>query len=130
MNLNRFKERFALMRPVLVPFILYIGLLVFATNWVENNPQSEFRILVALLPVIPSIWIAVLLVQFIKKLDELEQRIIYEAASFSFMSTFMMVLVFSLLSFSGLQIPKPMYLLLFMVLMLAVGKLTGNRRYK
>ena len=118
------------MRPVMVPFILYIGLLAFATNWVEKNPQSEYRMLVALLPVIPSIWIAVLLVQFIKKLDELEQRIIHEAASFSFMLTFLMVLVFSLLSFSGLPTPNPMYLLLVMVVLLAVGKLAGNRRYK
>jgi uncharacterized membrane protein (DUF485 family) len=130
MNMNRVKERFILMRPVMVPFILYIGLLAFATNWVANNPQSDYRMLVALLPVIPSIWIAVLIVQFIKKLDELEQRIIHEAASFSFMLTLLLVLVFSLLSFSGLPTPNPMYLLLVMVVLLAVGKLAGNRRYK
>lgn len=128
--MNRIKERFVLMRPVLVPFILYIGLLAFTTSWLDDNPQSDIRSLVALLPIIPSIWIAVLIVQFINKLDELEQKIIHEAASFSFLITFLMMLAFSLLSFSGVLLPNPIYLGLLMAFLLVVGKLMGNRRYK
>lgn len=128
--MNRIKERFVLMRPVLVPFILYIGLLAFTTSWLDDNPQSDIRSLVALLPIIPSIWIAVLIVQFINKLDELEQKIIHEAASFSFLITFLMMLAFSLLSFSGVLLLNPIYLGLLMAFLLVVGKLMGNRRYK
>ena len=128
--MNRIKERFVLMRPVLVPFILYIGLLAFTTSWLDDNPQSDIRSLVALLPIIPSIWISVLIVQFINKLDELEQKIIHEAASFSFLITFLMMLAFSLLSFSGVLLPNPIYLGLLMAFLLVVGKLMGNRRYK
>lgn len=128
--MNRFKERLLLLRPVTIPFILYIGILAFSANWIENNPESTAKVYIALLPLLPSIWIAVALAQYMKKLDELEQRIINEAAAFSFMITFLMILAFTFLSFAGIEMPNPTYLILFMGIFLAVGKLLGNRRYK
>jgi hypothetical protein len=128
--MNRIKERFKLLRPIAIPFMIYIGLLTLTTTWVEDNPESSIKTFVALLPIIPSIWIAVLITQFVKKLDELEQRIINEAATFSFMITFLMIMAFSFLSISGFPLPNPVYIGLFMAILLAIGKLIGNRRYK
>jgi hypothetical protein len=52
---ERAKERWALVRPLLIPFVLYLGLLVFAVSWLENNPHSPWRYPVVLLPLIPGL---------------------------------------------------------------------------
>ncbi len=36
--IERFKERLPLIRPLFVPLILYIGLLAFAMNWLNDQP--------------------------------------------------------------------------------------------
>jgi hypothetical protein len=129
-TMNRIKERFILMRPILIPFILYIGSLVVSSTWIEANSNSSWIFWVSLIPLIPSLWMAVMIVQFMKKLDELEQRIIYEAAAFSFMITFLMILSFSFLSIAGVSLPHPTVIVLFMAVLMVVGKLIGNRKYK
>ncbi len=52
---DRIKQRAKLIRPLLIPFIFYIGLLSFSINWLEENPESSWRIAAALLPLIPGI---------------------------------------------------------------------------
>jgi len=37
---DRLRYRFSLIRPLLVPFILYIGLLAFAMSWLSATPAS------------------------------------------------------------------------------------------
>jgi len=126
----RVKERFKMLRPVFVPFILYIGALGFSTVWIEDNPVSNLRIVVSLLPIMPAVWVAVSLISFMKKLDELEQRVVNEAAAFSFMLTFLLLLSISFLGFAGIEMFNPTIILLFMVVFVLIGKVLGNRRYK
>lgn len=126
----RFKERFKMLRPVLVPFVFYIGALAFSASWLEDNPDSSFRSFLSLVPIFPAIWIAFSLVNFLKKLDELEQRIINEAASFSFMFTFLLLLTMSFLGQAGIEMPDPVFIVMFMVVFLLIGKIRGNRRYE
>ena len=126
----RVKERFKLLRPVFVPFLIYLGALVITATWVEDHPESSLKMLVALLPLLPAIWIAFSLVGFMKKLDELEQRIINEAAAFSFMLTFLMLLTLTFWGNAGIDLLDPMFIIMFMVVFLLIGKVLGNRRYK
>ena len=128
--MNRIKERFGLMRPVLLPFVVYIGTLALTSIWIEGHSESTVVVWVSLLPLLPSFWIAAAFIQFLKKLDELEQRIIYEAAAFSFMITLLMILAFSFLSIAGVAMPHPNVIVFFMSFLLLVGKLNGNRKYK
>jgi len=128
--MSRIKERFMLMRPILIPFILYIGSLAVTSSWIEANLTSSWILWVSLIPLIPSSWMAVMIVQLLKKLDELEQRIIYEAAAFSFMITFLMILSFTFLSVADVSLPHPTVIVLFMAVLMVVGKLWGNWKYK
>ena len=127
---ERIKQRAKLIRPLLIPFIFYIGLLAFSIKWLEENPKSSWRIAVALLPVIPGIIIALGIMRSILQLDELERRILLEGIAFSFAMTFILVLSFGLLDFAGVTMLNGSYIALFMAIFMLIGKLWGNRRYR
>jgi uncharacterized membrane protein len=127
---ERIKQRAKLIRPLLIPFIFYIGLLAFSIKWLEENPESSWRIVVALLPLIPGILIALGIVHAITQLDELERRILLEGIAFSFAMTFILVLSYGLLDLAGVTILNGSYIALFMAIFMLIGKLWGNRRYR
>jgi len=127
--IERFKARAKLIRPLFFPLLLYIGLLSFSINWLGRHPASTWRYAVALTPILPGIWIAVGVVQAIRRLDELERRILLEALSVSFMGTLILVLSLGFLQFAGLPAVNGAYIALFMTVLWLVAKLVIHRKY-
>lgn len=127
--IERFKARVKLLRPLLVPLLLYIGLLAFSITWLGRNPASAWRYAVALTPMLPGIWMAVGVVQAIRRLDELERRILLDALSVSFMGTLVLVLSLGFLQFAGLPAVNGSYIALFMAVLWLVAKLVIHRKY-
>ncbi len=128
--IERFRERAKLIRPLIIPFIVYAGFLLFSTTWLEANPESRWRIPVALLPMIPGIVIAFGMVRAILQLDEMQRKIMLEGTAISFAGTLILVLSLGLLSIAGIDPPNGVYLGLAMVVMWFVGKLWATRRYQ
>ena len=127
--LERIKERAKLVRPLLVPFVFYIGVLTFSFNWLEENQESSWRIVVALLPMLPGIFIARGIVKAIHQLDEMERRILQEGMVISFAATFILLVTMGLLGKAGIQQLNGSYIALFMALVWMLAKLWGHRRY-
>ncbi|MEZ4511403.1 MAG: hypothetical protein R3C62_05985 [Chloroflexota bacterium] len=125
---KRIKQRAKLTRPLLIPLILYIGLLIFATSQAPVMPTPVLRYAVALLPVVPGLFLGFGMVRAVAKLDELERRILLEAAAFSFGVTLILLVSLGLLSEVGVPVPNPMLLAAIMAILLIVGKLWGNWR--
>jgi CDP-diglyceride synthetase len=128
--IERAKERWVLVRPLLIPFVLYLILLVFAVTWSENNPDSRWRYLIALLPMIPGLFIAAGVLRAIRKLDELAQKTLLEAIAISFGFTLILELSLGLLGIVGFPQPDSLYIALFMLIMALVGKLFLSRKYE
>ena len=124
---ERIKQRAALMRPLLVPFVLYIGLLVVSRSYLQAHPEN---VLVALIPMVPAIFLAIGTIRAIGKLDEMEKRIILEAAGFSFVLTFLIVLSMGMVGMAGVSQLDGIYVALLMAVLLVIGKLMGNWRYR
>lgn len=127
---ERFKSRVHLIRPLILPLILYIGALVISSSWLEANPQSGWRPLVALLPVLPGMFIGIGVIRAVLRLDELERRIILDAAAFSLAGTFILVLSLGFLELAGYQRLNGVYIALIMALLWFIGKLWAGRRYE
>jgi len=123
---DRIRYRFRLIRPLLVPLILYIGALAFAMQWLAANPDSGWRYAVALAPMLPGVWIALGMVRAIARLDELERRILLEAAAGSFAITLLLMLSMGLLGFAGLAQLNGVYIAGMMAILWLLGKLWGN----
>jgi hypothetical protein len=128
--IERAKERFPLIRPLLIPMVLYIGLLAWSLNWLQSHPDSAWRYLVALAPMLPGIFIALGILRAIRRLDELAQKILLEGMSVSFFFTLILTLSLGLLSMAGLPQPNTVYISLFMVVMWLAGKLFFSGKYQ
>jgi len=127
---SRIKQRAKLIRPLLVPLVLYIGLLALAVSWAPNMGTSLWRYVVALLPIIPGIFIAFGIVRVTSKIDEMERRIMLEAVTFSFIFTLILLLSSALLGLVGVPQPSNTWIVFIMCMLLIVGKLWGNWRYR
>ena len=127
---QRIKHRAQLMRPLLIPLILYLGLLAAAVAWAPGVQPSGWRYFVALLPLIPGIFLAFGILRITTKIDEMERRILLEAVAFSFIFTLILLLSFGLLSLVGVQQPSTIMVVFIMCMLLVVGKLWGNWRYR
>ncbi len=128
--LERLKERFHLIRPVLVPLILYIGLLTFSISWLESHPESDWRYPIALLPMLPAVWIAIGLIRAIRRLDELARMVLYEGLAIAALLTFLLSAGLGLLEIAGFPPINAIYIALFMVVAWLAGKLLVTRRYQ
>lgn len=127
--MNTIKRRARLIRPMLVPLVLYIGALVIMVTYLDSV-TSGWKYVIALLPVFPAIFIALGVINAINQLDELERRIMLEAAAFSLLTTTLGLMVFGFLKQVGVEQPTNPYIIIFMMFMWLVGKLLGNRKYK
>lgn len=127
---ERFRERLPLIRPLLIPFVLYIGLLVFTISFLETYPTSQWRYLVSLTPMIPGFFLASGALVAIRKLDELNRKIILECLAIAFAATLFLTLSLGLLGFAGMGNLGSIYIALFMVIVALVAKLVITRRYK
>jgi hypothetical protein len=114
---------------MLIPFVLYVGALVIMTTYLDSV-TSGWKYVIALLPVVPAVFITLGVINAINQLDELERRIMLEAAVFSLMTTTLGLMVFGFLKQVGVEQPTAPYIILFMMFMWLVGKLHGNRKYK
>lgn len=128
--IERFKERLPLIRPLFVPLILYIGLLAFGMNWLNDNPESVWRYPVALLPMVPGLFLVLGMVRALGRLDELARKILLESMVFAFTLTLILTMGLGLLGIAGLTPPNTIYIALFMSLAWLAGKLWITRRYQ
>ena len=127
--MDKIKRRSKLIRPMLVPLILYIGALVISVTYLDSI-SSNWKFAIALLPVVPALWIALGVIKAINQLDELEQKIMFEGAAFSLLTTTLGLMVFGFLKQVGVEQPSFPYIVLFMMFMWLIGKLRGNRKYR
>ena len=127
---ERIKQRAKLIRPLLIPLILYLGLLVIAVSWAPKFEGSLWGYVVALLPMFPGLFLAFGVVRVTTQIDEMERRIITEAAAFAFVFTLIMLLSFALLGLVGVPQPSNTWVVFSMCMLLIIGKLWGNWRYR
>jgi len=127
---ERAKERFSLIRPLLIPLVLYLGLIAWSLHWLQVHPDSNWRYPVALTPMLPGIFIALGMIRALRKLDELAQKILMEGMAVSFVFTLMLTLSLGLLGMADFPQPNTAYVAFFMIVMWLVGKLFITGKYQ
>ena len=90
-------------RPAFVWAIIGLAL-VFASSWVFHSVvlSPAFRLLLALLPLIPGGLFLFYLVKGLRGFDELQQRIYTETATMTFIVTILLTFLFGSLQRAGL----------------------------
>jgi hypothetical protein len=111
--------------------LLYMVLLPFCVGIAKVLPEDNLlRYPIAVLPVLPIGFVFWALIDHVRGLDELEQRIHLEAAVFSLGATGMIFFAMGLLESTGLKTLHIILVLPSNILFWGVGGILARRRYK
>jgi hypothetical protein len=125
--IERAKSRVKLLRPLLIPFVIYILFLTLSSSWLGKHSDSPWRYAIALSPMLPGIWIAIGVFQAIQRLDEMERLVLMEGIVVSFIMTLILVLSLGLLQTAGFPLINGIYIGFVMILMWLIAKLIIHR---
>lgn len=125
--LERMKERAPLIRPLLLPAILYLG---FTTAVPFIHLASPWNWLVYIAPMIPGLFLALGVIKVINKLDEFSRKVIIESAAVTFAISLFLILTLGFLEAGGLLHIESIYIAMLMAVTWLVIKLLIHRRYE
>jgi peptidoglycan/LPS O-acetylase OafA/YrhL len=108
----------------------YVVLILLSTWFLNRMDESNWRYLIAVLPVAPTAVAGIALVNGIRQLDELQRRIHSEAAVISAVATALITFSYGLLENAGLPSLSVIFVLPLMVMIWGVTNQTISRRYK
>jgi hypothetical protein len=94
-NAKRYGKEFA------AAMVCYGVLLPLSIHLLKSDPQSPWRVVWALLPVVPAPFAIAAVVRFYRGLDELHRRIHLEGLSYSFPATFLFTMTYGFLQNAG-----------------------------
>ena len=115
---------------VLSAMALYTLALVVSLRWLHHNPETPWKYLIAILPVLPALWIPLAAVRLFRELDELQKQIQLEALAFAFISAAMLSWTYGFLQNAGLPDVSWVWVWPLMCVCLIAGQVMARRRYR
>jgi hypothetical protein len=112
-------------------FAVY-AVVAFAAMWaVGKYPLGEWRIVVALTPILPVLFIARSIVRMLSSCDELQIRIHFESLAFAFVGTLLLTLSFGFLQdLAGVPTANWIWVWPLMGTLFFIGKRIAKRKYR
>lgn len=106
-------------------------IVLLASVWLLNrDPQSPWRLAIALAPVIPAIFALVAFVRFLGRMDELQRRIQFDAIALSFGATAILTFAYGFLEAVGFPRLSWIWILPLMVMLWGLGAVIASMRYR
>jgi|ERR1035437_4729181 hypothetical protein len=118
-------------KQALLGFFVY-AVVAFAAMWaVGKYPLGQWRIPVALTPIVPALFIARSMVRMISSCDELQIRIHFESLAFAFVGTALLTLTFGFLQgLAGIPTANWIWVWPLMGTLFFIGKRIAKRKYR
>lgn len=101
--------------------LAYLMVLVGSVTVVEANPQAGWRLVVAMLPVLPAAIVVWLVVRSLARLDEVQKGTQMQALGFSMAATGLLTFGYGFMEGAGLPDVNPTFVLPLMALLWAAG---------
>ena len=118
-------------KQVYVGFAVYAAVALVAASVVGKYSLGEWRILVALTPIVPALFIARSFVRGFSSCDELQIRIHFESLAFAFVGTALVTLTLGFLqALAGVPIANWVWVWPLMGTLFLIGKLIAKRKYQ
>jgi hypothetical protein len=114
---------------VIVSIVIYMVMLTVAVWLMPKFEQLLPRLLLALLPVAPTVAALLFFIKALAQFDEFQRRVQFEAVAFSFGATAVLTFGYGFLEIAGLPSISWLYIMPFMVVMWSLGQAIAMRRY-
>jgi hypothetical protein len=106
----------------------YMVCLMVAMGLLKDHPQAAWRYPVALLPIVPALFIPFAVRSFIRQMDEMQRRIQLEGMGFAFAASAVVTFAYGLLQNTGLPQVNWMWVWPVMAPLWCLGLVIARRR--
>lgn len=117
---------------MLIWAIIYCAVTYASVYALKNFGIEHFglRTLIALVPMVPVIWVGRIIMQFIRSQDEFQQRIQLEAVVFSAVTTALLTCAYGFMEGAGYPELDTIWVLPMLSVLWVVGQILARRRYQ
>jgi uncharacterized membrane protein YoaK (UPF0700 family) len=122
-QMNRYFVEFG---GAMLAYVVLLPLSIFAYRAVD---QDALRALIAVVPIIPTVFGLVAILRAVRRMDELERRVQFEAVAFAFAATALLTFTYGLLENVDFPRISLTWVLSLMILLWALGQALARRRY-
>lgn len=116
-------------RAMAIWFVIYILILLPSLTFTEQHLDSSWRFVVAVLPMIPLVFIARETVKHLARMDELHRRIQLTSLAMTVLITALVTLTYGFLERAGFPRVSVLWVWPFMAAIWAVTRFVAQRRY-
>lgn len=117
-------------RDFVVSMIAYVILIILSRLVLDNLGTSPWRYLIALLPVIPVIFLVLAFLRYLSGIDELQQRIQLQAIGFAAGTTALLTFAYGFLELMGFPRFSTFLTFPLMVMLWGLGLSYVTRKYR
>jgi hypothetical protein len=125
--MNQATKRYA--REFTVTMIAYVVVIIVARLTLNNLGDSPWRFAIALLPIIPVIFLVIAFIRYLTGIDELQQRIQLQAIGFAAGTTGLLTFAYGFLELVGFPKFSTFFIFPMMVMLWGIGLSYFSRRY-
>lgn len=116
--------------PLTIGLIAYVAMLILSQRLLAGGTASEpMRILLSLAPMLPSVFICAVIIRTIRRMDELQRKLQFEALALAFAGTALATFGYGFLEGVGLPRLSMFVVWPLMATLWVVGVLIGRVRY-
>ena len=117
-------------RRIITGMLGYAVLLMLAVTFVKAYPQSPWRYVAMLAPIVPAMWSLAGVMKYLRAMDEMQRRVHLEGVAFAFVVTIVLVFSYGLLERAGLPKIPTIWQASLMIFLWGVGSYIAARRYR
>jgi len=110
----------------MLAYVVLLPLSIYAYRAVD---QDALRAIIALVPVVPTLMGLIAILRGIRRMDELERRVHFEAVAFAFAATALLTFTYGLLENVDFPRISLTWILPLMVALWGLGQVVARRRY-
>jgi len=110
--------------------VAYVVVLPASLNIIQAHAQAPWRFAVALAPVIPAAFALWAVIRHVRRIDELQRQIQFEALVFSFSVVALLTFSYGFLENVGVPRLSYIYVLPLMVALWGIGVAFATRKYQ
>ena len=109
---------------------VYAVFLVGSILFINANPTSSLRVAVALIPMIPALFVPFVVLRQLRRMDELQRRVQLEALGFAFATTAVLTFGYGFVENVGAPHISWFAVWPLMAVLWAIGVGIANRRFR